>query len=159
MEFSPSCFIWFPSQNFCAAKEESRGQEQRGKQPHLPPLTQYSQPNALALVFSVLRVRSVTLLRCGCGALAIGTTFFWPYKYLHRCSCKSEFAWTLSYVVNFGLPTSHHLCCCVFIKTSITRLCLAQWEAIFFLTAFLKQTKKGRKTPWNTQSEIIHGLK
>ena len=115
--------------------EESRGQEERGKQPHLQTLTEYSQPTTLALVFSGLRVYSVTLLRCGCGALAIGTAFFfcwffffffWPYKYLHCCSCKSEFACTLSCVVNFGLPTSHHLCCCVFIKTSITRLCLAQ---------------------------------
>lgn len=72
--------------------------------------------------------------------------FLCPYKYLHCCSCKSKFAWTPLCVVNFGLSTSHYLCCCVFIKTSITRLYPAQWEAILFLIAFLKQTKTGKKT-------------
>lgn len=142
-----SSFIGYSFTVFClfVCFEERTGQEGRGQQPHLPSLALHPYPARAALGSAVLRVCLVSLLRRGRGAPEIGSIFSWPYKYLHCCGCKNKFAWAPLCVVNFGLPTSHHLCCCVFIKTSITRLCPAQWEAILFLIAFLKQTKKGEK--------------
>lgn len=147
--FPISCLICSPAQFPCSEREgEGRrwGQEEGGSSPISHPLL--SNPKHPFCLWSLQRShRGFARSRCSDMAMELQqlAAFLCPYKYLHCRSCKSKFASTLLCVVNFGLSTSHHLCCCVFIKTSITLLCPAQWEAILFLIAFLKQTKTGKK--------------